>query len=246
MGTIFWNGVPSSSVSVVVEQPPNYRAAERDYETIHIPGRSGDLLVDNESYKNVARPYKIAFGSAQKNHSEMAAAVSEWLHSANGYARLEDTYEPEYYRMAVYKDDIDIVNILDHLGRVTINFDCMPQRFLKSGERTISFINTTSLPKAFTLRNPTGFTAKPLITVFGGDSGDIVINGLRLRILSLNDPVTIDCDLLEAYTGDISHNSFISWPNGERIFPTLKPGLNEMAVSRTVTKVEVIPRWWTL
>lgn len=241
MGTIFWNGVPSSSVSVVVEQPPNYRAAERDYETTHIPGRSGDLLIDNESYKNVPRSYKIAFGSTRKDHSEMAAAVSEWLHSAKGYSRLEDTYEPEYYRMAIYKDDIDITNILNHLGRATINFDCMPQRFLKSGERAISFTN-----KKFTLQNPTGFAAKPLITITGGDSGTITVNGLQMLVRSINSPVTIDCDLWEAYSGKISHNAFVSWPNGERVFPRLKPGLNEIEVSAAVTKVEVIPRWWTL
>lgn len=241
MGTIFWNGVPSSSVSVVVETPPNYHAAERDYGTAHIPGRSGDLLVDYGSYKNVTRSYKIAFGSVWKDHSEMAAAVSEWIHSANGYARLEDTYEPEYYRMAIYKDDIDIVNILNHLGRVTINFDCMPQRFLKSGERAISFTD-----KKFVLRNPTRFEAKPLITVVGKDSGVITVNGLELLVRSIDQPVTIDCDLWEAYSGTISHNAFISWPNEERVFPTLKPGMNEIELSAGITKVEVTPRWWTL
>lgn len=241
MGTIFWNGVPSSSVSVVVEEPPNYRAAKRDYETTHIPGRSGDLLVDKDSYRNVTRSYKIAFGSLQKNHSEMAAAVSEWLNSANGYARLEDTYEPEYYRMAFYKDDTDITNILNHLGRVTISFDCMPQRFLKSGERAITFTD-----KSFVLRNPTSFTSAPIITVVGKQSGTITVNGLQLLVRSIDDPVTIDCELWEVYSQGISHNAFVSWPNNERVFPKLKPGLNEFKLSEAITKVEVTPRWWVL
>lgn len=241
MGTIFWNGVPSSSVSVVVEQPPDYRAAERDYGTAHIPGRNGDLLVDYESYKNVIQPYKIAFGSVWKTHSEMAAAVSEWLHSANGYSRLEDTYQPEYYRMAIYKEDLNLTNILNHLGRATINFECMPQRFLKSGERAISFTD-----KKFVLQNPTSFTSKPIIKVVGNDSGVITINGLQLLVRSIDQPVTIDCDLEEAYSGEISHNAFVYWPNEERVFPKLKPGLNEIEVSEGITKVEVIPRWWII
>ena len=253
MGTIYWNGIPSSSVSVVVEEPPSYHAAERDYEMTHIPGRSGDFLIDNGSYRNVTRSYKIAFGSIRKTHSEMASAVSEWLHSANGYTRLEDTYEPEYYRLAIYKDDVNLTNILNHLGRATIDFDCMPQRFLKSGERPITFsISPFDSYGRFTLKNPTSFKSKPLIIVTGRSAGSLVINGLNLAI-NMTPPehevyysITIDSDLCEVYNGQVSYNSFISWPNRDRTFPVLNPGENDIYFSGGIGTVEVIPRWWTL
>ena len=242
MGTIFWNGRSSSEIPIVVERQPDYVIAERDYDVEHVPGRNGDLLIDNESYKNVPRPYDIAFGSYTKTHSEMALAVSEWLHSASGYARLEDTYESEYFRMAYYQEEVELENILNHLGRATITFICMPQRFLKSGEKSIIFKE-----KSQKIHNPTRFKAKPLINISGTDSGTITVNGVKILIQTISGLITLDSDLQEAYSGSISKNSFISWPDSdEHLFPSLNPGLNDISITGGITKVEVIPRWWTL
>lgn len=242
MGTIYWNGRSSSEIPIVVERQPDYVVAERDYEVLHVVGRSGDLLIDNGSYKNVPRPYDIAFGSHEKVHSEMASAVSEWLHSASGYARLEDSYEREYYRMAYYQEEVELENILNHLGRATITFNCMPQRFLKSGEDPIIFTQ-----KSLQINNPTRFAAKPLINISGPDSVTITVNGVKIFVQSIGGLITLDCDLQEAYSGTISKNGVISWPNSEEhTFPTLKPGLNDISIVGTITKIEVIPRWWTL
>lgn len=117
----------------------------------HIPGRNGDVYIDKGSYQNTTRSYDIAVGDSDRSFISMANMVSEWLHSASGYSRLEDSYEPEYYRMAVYKEENNIQNILDHAGRTTIQFDCKPQRFLKLGD--IEIYVTTEI----VLRNPTGF-----------------------------------------------------------------------------------------
>lgn len=243
MGTIYWNGISSSSVPIVVEHPPKYQIPERDYDTIHIPGRSGDLLIDNGSYKNVDRAYDIAFGSEKKTHSEMAAAVSEWLHSAHGYGRLEDTYEPDYYRIASYQEDLEMENILNHLGRATITFNCMPQRFLKSGELPI-IISATNKE----LMNPTRFDAKPLLNLIGGTgAAKVSINDVSLSIISLDNGLTINCDMGEVYKGTYSRNAMIDWGvNTPHIFPYFKPGINVVKFSGAISKVEVIPKWWTL
>ncbi len=238
MGTIFWNGRSSDSVGLVVETFPNYTIAERDYETEHVPGRNGDLLIDNESYMNVPAEYEIAFGSLEKNHSEMAAAVSEWLHSASGYARLEDSYSPMYYRIAYYQDELDIENILNHLGRATITFSCMPQRFLKTGDNMVTF---TAAGK---IRNPTRFPSKPVITVYGSDSGVLTVNGKSITIESISGSTVLDSELGEAYSGNVSKNAFIKWGvNEDHVFPEFVAGLNDISFSGKITKVEVIPKW---
>ena len=239
MGTIFWNGRSSDSVGIVVENFPDYTIAERDYDVEHVPGRNGDLLLDNECYNNVSASYDIAFGSIEKNHSEMAAAVSEWLHSASGYARLEDSYSPMYYRLAYYQDEVDLTNILNHLGRATISFSCMPQRFLKTGDNMVTFTGGSGK-----LRNPTRFPAKPIITVYGSDSGVLTVNGKQLTIESISGSTVLDSDLEEAYSGTVSKNSFIKWPDGaDHVFPLFVSGMNDISFSGGITKVEVIPKW---
>lgn len=164
MGLIIFNGRRSSDYNILVEHPPGYEAAERDYDAIHVPGRNGDVYMDKSSYKNVSRVYEIASGSTDGKFAVLANNISEWLQTARGYARLEDTYEPEYYRLAIYVGALNVQNILQHAGRAQVSFNCKPQRFLKSGEKAVDFSG------GGTIYNPTGFVSLPVITVEGWKS----------------------------------------------------------------------------
>lgn len=237
MGVVIFNGTPSLDYGILVEHPPGYQTPARDYEMIHIPGRTGDLAIDSGSYQNVSRSYQIAFGDVRKDFTEMANAVAEWLNSTSGYARLEDTYEPEYYRMAIFQDEAEIENILRHAGRATVSFNCKPQRFLKSGEETIC------LSKECSIRNPTGFASLPMVTVHGYGEGKLEINDCSVQILNIYGTIVLDSEIQEAYMGNLNRNSDVVLGNG---FPKLVPGENFITWSGGVADVEVVPRWWTL
>lgn len=174
MGIVIYNGVSSTEFAIQVEHPPIYEIPEKDYEVTHVPGRNGDIYVDKGSYQNASRSYDLAIGSEQRDFAEMANCISEWLNSASGYARLEDSYEPEYYRLAAYKSGGTITNILEHAGRITVSFDCKPQRFLKSGENPLIIRQA----KSGLIRNPTGFTSLPVIKVYGTGKGSFRIRRL--------------------------------------------------------------------
>lgn len=238
MGIIIFNGVSSADFNILVEHPPGYEMPKKDYEVTHIPGRNGDVYIDKGSYQNTTRSYDIAVGDSDRSFISMANMVSEWLHSASGYSRLEDSYEPEYYRMAVYKEENNIQNILDHAGRTTIQFDCKPQRFLKLGD--IEIYVTTEI----VLRNPTGFSAKPIIRINGSGSGWLNVGSQSVNIIDINEYVTMDCELQDAYKGVQNCNSKIELVDG--IFPKLDAGETTINFNGGITSVEVIPRWWTL
>ena len=239
MGVIMYNGESSVDYGILVEHPPGYRIAQRDYEKIHIPGRNGDLIIDNGSYQNVPVTYQIAVGNRKKAFVEMANKISEWLNSASGYARLEDSYEPEYYRLAAYQDETDIENILFHAGRTTINFDCKPQRFLKSGDEVIT------LTQSAVIMNPTRFEALPIITVYGSGSGIINVAGNAVSISNIDGYIVINSEIQDAYKGSANKNSVVTFGNNNE-FPVLGNGQNVINISGGITKVEVVPKWWTL
>ena len=238
MGIILFNGISSKDVSIEVEHFPKYEVPERDYEVVHVPGKNGDIFIDKGSYQNVSRAYEIAFGSYVRDYAVMANVVSEWLHSASGYARLEDTYEPEYYRLAVYEENLELSNILNQAGRATISFNCKPQRYLKSGERPIKINSSPTL-----VRNPTKFAALPKITVNGSGAGYIRIGDYMVRISSIDGTIVIDSDIQDAYYNLENKNSLITLYKG---FPKIDRGNIEISYSGGVTNLEVIPRWWTL
>ena len=241
MGVIIFNGKSSRELHVVVEHPPAYDTPERDYEITSIPGRNGEFVVDNGGYSNVDRVYEIAIDAREAGFSRTVGLVMSWLRSASGYARLEDSYDRDYYRMAYYKEASTVENIVNEAGRVTVTFSCMPQRFLKSGEVPIEFTAESAI------LNPTGFVSKPMIVV----TKDITEDGMLTigdDVLYFNavegesevTDITVDCDVQDAYIGSVNWNSYISGK-----FPEIDPGTNHVAFTG-IEKVTIIPRWWTI
>jgi len=233
MGIIVFNGRTSKEFRVEVQHPPKYIIPERDYTVTSIPGRNGELVYDNGSFKNTTRTYEIAIDATQEEYSRVVSSVVAWLHSASGYARLEDSYDPDFYRMAFYQDSLEIENIFQEAGQGTLSFKCKPQRFLRSGELTTEF---TESGKIF---NPTFFNAKPLLHVYG--TGSVTINSKAIFVTEASsNGVTLDCENHDAYAGTINYNDKIT---GD--YPELIPGDNGIGISG-FTKVIVTPRWWTI
>lgn len=241
MGIITYNGISSRDVGVVVERHPDYVTASRDSEKFHVPGRNGDVILFRDSFSNVDRSYDIAFGSHKLVHSEMARAVSEWLYSASDYVELYDSYEPDLYRMAVYEDSTDLENILNHLGRATITFNCKPQRFLRSGNWPVTFTVTGG-----TLRNPTRYTALPIVKLVTKGDCTLTIGDYTCNINGAVGTLILDSEMQDVYDDTRipkNLNQYVTTTNG---FPKLEPGLTTVSFTSNITKVEVVPKWWTL
>ena len=234
MGVIIFNNKSSADCRIQVAHPPGYAYPERDYTITHIPGRNGDIIQDNGCYKNVERTYEVSFDVPNEDFATYANAVSAWLHSTTGYARLEDSYEPNYYRMATYQESNIFENLYNQAGTATIVFECKPQRFLKTGDNIITIQNS------LTIMNPTGFEAYPLFKVTG-TSGVLTVNGNSITFSSIDDFVMLDCELQDAYKENINKNSTISG-----IFPVLKTGSNTISWTGDISSVTMKPRWWTI
>lgn len=109
-----------------------YGAPERDIEQIHVPGRNGDLLVDNGGFKNVNITYPCSITENQPGNS---FALRNFLLASPGYHQLEDDYDTEHYRLAEYRGPYD-PDVFTERGNGAANFDlvfnCKPQRFRKA------------------------------------------------------------------------------------------------------------------
>lgn len=237
MGVIWFNGASSQALSILVEHPPDYEYPKKDLEIVHVPGRNGDVVLDKGSWQNVDRAYKIAAVGPEGGFAAIAVKVSKWLHGAPGYARLEDSYEPDFFRMAFYQEDNTITNLLSTAGRATVKFNCKPQRFLKSGETAVPF------EAAGILSNPTAFAALPVVTVSGEGDGAVQIGDRAVQIAGMTDSLVLDSVLQDAYRDTENLNPLISLPDG---FPRLLPGDNDISFTGGITGLSVVPNWWTL
>lgn len=95
----------------------------------------------------------------------------------------------------------------------------------------------------YAINNPTQFTSKPLIRVFG--DGVFTVNDVTVTVSAHSQPyIDIDSDLQECYYEDTNMNQYVSFSGNE--FPELIPGTNGIMPTPGIVKLEVIPRWWIL
>ena len=236
------DGLSSKDFGIIITEAPPEIIPARDVEKASIPGMSGDLTLDSGRYKNVTVPYKCAIlPPDSQTMREAAQSAVALLRPTAGYCRMEDTYRTDVYRYARIAQQISIESIVEQAGLFTVKFDCKPQRFLKAGEQAVSF------SEPGTLYNYTLFDALPIITVYGSGAGTLSISGCTVEIKAMEDQITLDCEIMDAYrkVGDgasENRNGSIYAPE----FPVLVPGENTISWTGGVTSVEIIPRWWTL
>lgn len=204
---------------------------EKQVEFFEIPGRNGDLSISQDRFKNKTIPYNCFI---RENFVENFDNLMNFLLSQEGYQRLENTKEPDIYRMAQFVSELEPkTGAFLKYGNFTLNFNCKPQKWLKSGENAIP-IDSSSI-----VLNPTNFNAKPLIQVSG--VGSIQIGSSILTLDTNTGITTIDCDMQNAYEGSINRNGNLTIQNG---FPVLVPGRNNVSVNGCT--IDLIPRWWRL
>lgn len=146
-GLVF-DGVDSRDYGIYVTGEAVFNSPERDVEMIEIPGRNGAYALDKGRFSNIEVSYPAGiFGDTEAEFRQGVSAFRNALASRKGYKRLEDDYNPDEYRMAVYKSGLEVTPTALKAGEFTITFDCKPQRFLKSGETAVTIGGDVTNPQ---------------------------------------------------------------------------------------------------
>ena len=232
---ITFAGTSLGDVNIHVQRLSDYVIPERDVTQVSVPGRSGDLLIDNGRYKNFTLDYSVyVLNRTDGVISSLRAFAGKLADTFGSYQRFEDDKDPLVYGMAKFVGPNTWTNYDNVGGESKLTFNFKPYWRLKSGETavTISATNTQ-------ITNPTKFASKPLITVTG--TGVLSVNGTIVTINKNDTTITLDCEAEDAYTGVENKNGDIYIDD----FPTLQPGVNAIIPADKMT-VEITPRWWKL
>ena len=165
-----FNGISAADYGVYVTDVNVFNSAERAVEYITIPGRNGSFALDRGRFENITVEYECALG--QDTDVDFATAISDFrnaLAAAKGYQRLEDDMNPDEYRMAVFSKGLDAPTLNQQTATFKVEFNCKPQRYLKSGETAVD------VSSGGTITNPTLFDAHPLISAYIDDAATLNI-----------------------------------------------------------------------
>ena len=99
-------GKNSKDFLLYLSGPGVYDAPEVDMELTSIPGKNGDLIRENAKsgqrrYKNLDITYQAFFFDSLPART---ASVKSWLLSPVGYQVLHDTYDPDFFRLALCRE----------------------------------------------------------------------------------------------------------------------------------------------
>ena len=233
--TLTINGTNLADFGVIVSGEGTYGAPERSVTEEVVPGRNGTLLIDNGRYENVVVTYPAFI--VQDFHKNIEG-LRNFLQSIKGYARLEDSYHPDTFCLAMPTGGITVKTSgrMNREGQFDLEFTRKPQRFLRAGETVIRLTSTQSI------YNPTRFDARPLIRITG--NGTVTIGTLQVTWSGPSSYVDLDCDIQDAYYMGSNMNQYITLSGYD--FPKFEPGETQIRLGDGVTRVDITPRWWIL
>jgi len=167
MGTmrhsIIFGGVDSADFGIYISGEGVFDAPKRAVEMIAVPGRNGEIALDQGYWENIDIVYP-AF-NYEEDLDTFAESLSEFRNaicSLKGYQRLSDTFHPDEYRMAVYSEGLEVTPIkYNTAANFDLKFDCKPQRWLTEGETAVT------VASGDTLNNPTLYSSSPFLSVKG-------------------------------------------------------------------------------
>lgn len=167
-----YNGVSLSGFAGRILQAPVHTVAKRNVEMVKIYGRSGDDVIDNESYDNVDFSLKIGFlpHLTAYNAQTLAEAVIDWLAPLqNGYYTYRDTLNNGYFTQATLKSFGEVKRELRTLLTATLRFSRVPYWYSDAGAQRAA----GAIRMPITMTNPENYDAEPIVRViYRGSSAD--------------------------------------------------------------------------
>jgi len=158
-----FDGKKSSDFGVMISGNGVWNAPARRGMQISVPGRNGDVWVDDGAYENIVVTYPcyIADGFADKVDEFRA-----WLaaHSYD-YYRLFDTYHAGGYRNARFLGPLNTAPGTRNLtGKFDVSFDCLPFMTDRT-QQAVQFNGRFDRPDVFRINNASYMPADMTIIV---------------------------------------------------------------------------------
>ena len=153
---------------LVIEKRPRKTTPIRDFTLTHVPGRDGDVYIDNGCYHNIELTYSVGCSNVDSNITKIREMLSQ-----PGYMHLRDSYDLEKFYIACVANPGQFEEDLLNFGHATVIFNAEPYRYEYFGYGTSQTFATSG--SSTKLTNPYKYSAKPKFHIQGSGGGNYTL-----------------------------------------------------------------------
>ena len=233
----------STTYGVYVDSSMSYDTPAKNVDVISIPGRSGDLVVDYNTFQNIVVTYPCFI---KDNFDVQFKQLMTYLGYLRGYQHIRCSADPGYFR-----EGIPLLNVsprakrLNKDGFFDLSFNCKPQRFKypeewRAIDSDIHIIEGPSLWPIFRINGAGTVTVRHIDVFTSADIDQITITSTASEV------VLVNSDTMECYTevGTIPAGQYITLSPNK--FPVLEHNEAYIIESTIPTNVQINWREWSL
>ena len=232
-----YNDKSSKDFNIKIKSINNLSSPQRSIEKILVPGRNGELILDNGNFENFILTIECYLNCSSEDKNVIAREIKKWLQSDFSYKKLILSDDTEFYYEAYCDTKLDFEYVSSNFESFLISFSCKPFK-KKMNDDVIT------ITESIVINNPY-LVSNPLIKVMGVGDVLVNINNQKLILKGLEDEIEVDCEIMNAYK---KVNNDIILLNNKMYsdFPILEAGENQISFEGNVSKIEITPRWVVL
>ena len=216
-----YKGISSKDMHLRMLNDITFTSPTRDVNMIQVPGRDGDLIMDNGRYESVIRSVPCRLAAPLGTDVEtLISQINNWLIDDGRFHAFTWENDPEFEYLARVEGDVTSQRILSRYGKTVIDFRLHPIKYLTSSLTEQQVTTGTNVP------NPFNIEAKPIIRIVGNGDFTLNIGGRALVLQGIAGGCLIDS---ETQTITTLNGQLTLFERMFSAFPVLKPGNNTIS-----------------
>ena len=229
-----YKGKTSKEMGLRVLNDLEFVSPVRDVDLIQVPGRDGDLIMDNGRFNSVVRSVPCILEVENSDIETRINEINNWLATDVNFHDFEWKDNSEFKYLAKVEDSVVSSRLLSRLGNTTIDFRLHPIKYLKSS------LVPRVVASGEMVVNPFTIPAKPILEIRGVGDITVSINQQELVLRGIGNGgciVDTESQTITDLTGTRTLFEFMY--SG---FPVLAPGNNVITFGTNVESILVTPR----
>ena len=119
-----FNGISSKTHNLKCKEINHLSFAAKSYESIKVPGRTGNLLIDDGSKENKIIPIIAYLDLREENDKKLFVSnIRKWLIGHIGYKSL--VFDDGVQYEAIVSGEVAFEEIFKDYYKISINFECV-------------------------------------------------------------------------------------------------------------------------